>query len=58
MAAEQLINLIIEAGLELTLPAGIITWEARGSSSIIDLVFMTPMLISRLEYCQVKEDLC
>ena len=36
--ADQLIDLINDNNLELTLRRGTITWEARGSSSTIDLI--------------------
>ena len=44
VAANQLLNLVPEKKLLLTLPKGTVTWEARGSYSTIDFVFMTEFL--------------
>ena len=56
-AADQLLNLVAEKELSLALPKGTVTWEARGSYSTIDLVFMTEFLAERLEHCKAREDI-
>ena len=55
--SEQLLNIIEEANLSLTLPKGTITWEARQSSSTIGLVFMSEELTDRLEHCMSRPEL-
>ena len=40
-AADQLLGIVDEANLSLTLPNGTVTWEARNSFSTIHLVFMS-----------------
>ena len=44
-------------GLKLILPPGLVTWEARGAISIIDLVFITTPLLNRLIEYRVAEEL-
>lgn len=56
-AANQLLELVEEKNLSLTLPKGTITWEARNSYSTIDLVFMTSELAKQLEHCKSREDI-
>ena len=55
--ADQLLNIIEESSLSLTLPKGTITWEARQSFSTIDLVFMSENLTERLEHCMSRPEL-
>lgn len=50
-AADALLDLVDDHKLSLTLPAGTVTWEARGSQSTIDLVFMSEGLAERLIKC-------
>ena len=56
-SADQLLDVIEEANLSLTLPKGTITWEARQSFSTIDLVFMSDDLVARLEHCMSRPEL-
>lgn len=56
-AADELIDLTCEFGLDLTLPTGRTTWEARNSTSTIDLVFMSEVLRDRLEFCDTRPEL-
>jgi endonuclease/exonuclease/phosphatase family metal-dependent hydrolase len=53
--AHTLIQHTITAGLSLTLPAGTKTREASGSSSTLDLVFMSQWLKERLWHCSVDK---
>ena len=53
--AYTLIQHTITAGLSLTLPAGTKTREASGSSSTLDLVFMSQWLEERLWHCSVDK---
>lgn len=57
IAAEPLAQLVALHNLSLALPRGEITWEARGFSSTIDLVFLSPGLQERLISCSVRRDL-
>ena len=56
-AADQLIDTLQTHDMQLALPNGSVTWEARGSASTIDLVFITRALQNRIIECQVREDL-
>ena len=56
-AADTLIDVIDSAELSLTLLRGSITWEARGSQSIIDLIFMSETMASRLVHCMTRADM-
>ena len=53
-AADQLLDIVAAADLDLTLPAGTVTWEARRSSSTIDLVFMSASLVPMVEHCKAR----
>jgi hypothetical protein len=55
--ADQLIDSVQLASLQLLLPKASVTWEARGGHSTIDLVFGTGLVERRLLECQVREDL-
>lgn len=55
--ADNLIDIVEAAHMDLTLPAGTITWEARKSSSTIDLIFMTENLQNKVEHCKINEEL-
>ena len=56
-AADHLLDLVENHDLSLTLPKGSVTWEARGSFSTIDLVFMSEYLAERVEHCKTRPDL-
>ena len=56
-AADHLLDLVENHDLSLTLPKGSVTWEARGSFSTIDLVFMSEYLAERIEHCKTRLDL-
>ena len=56
-AADQLLDIIDEFNLSLTLPKGTVTWEARNTFSTIDLVFMSEYLVERLEHCMTRPEL-
>jgi exonuclease III len=51
--ADALIEHTAEAGLSLALPQGSITWETRGASSTIDLVFASESIHQRILHCAV-----
>lgn len=57
MAANQLLELLEEKDLSLTLPRGTIIWEARSSYSTIDLIFMTSGLVDCFKHCKSREDI-
>ena len=56
-AADALLEAVQSADMNLTLPRGTVTWEARNSYSTIDLVFMTENLSERLEHCKVRPEM-
>ncbi len=56
-AANELLDIVEEHDLTLTLFKKFITWKNRIAASIIDLTFMTTYLIDRLEHCQTRSDL-
>ena len=56
-AADQLLNIVEEFDLSLTLPKGTVTWEARNSFSTIDLVFMSEFLAERLEHFMSRPEM-
>ena len=56
-AADQLLDIIEEADLELVLLPGTITWEARQSCSTIDLVFLSADLVPKLEHCKTRSEM-
>lgn len=43
--------------MELTLPPGTITWEARQSYSTINLVFLSSRLVPLLEHCKTRPEI-
>ena len=55
--SDYLIDIATEANLQLTLPRGTITWEARNSTSTIDLIFMTTKLTNKIEHCKIRNEL-
>lgn len=56
-AADQLLDIVGTMNMELTLPPGTITWEARQSSSTIDLVFLSAGLVSKLKHCMTRPEM-
>jgi len=56
-AAEPIVEITTQNGLTLASPKGETTWEARGSTSTIDLVFLSKALQDRLITCKVRPDL-
>ena len=56
-AADQLLDSVMQANLQLLLPPGSTTWEARGGRSTIDLVFGSDLVANRLIECKVRQDL-
>lgn len=55
--ADTLIDMVTQAKLQLTLPRGTTTWEARGTRSTIDLVFMEDWLAQAVEHCRAAPEL-
>ena len=53
-AANQLLNLIETANLNLILSQNTITWQAKNTTSIIDLMFMSKYLRKKLIHCEIK----
>lgn len=51
--ADKLILLMEEFKMKQVLPRGIITWRRANSQSIIDLIFITPLLWKSLIQCQI-----
>ncbi len=56
-AANELLDIVKEHDLTLTLFKKFITWKNRIAASIIDLTFMTTHLIDKLEHCTTRSDL-
>lgn len=56
-AANQLLDVVRQAQLQLTLSPGTVTWEARKSTSTIDLVFMTDVLQHTLLHCRSRPEM-
>ena len=50
-AADQLLDIADAVQFTLCLPQGMIIWEARNTSSIINLIFATSELHQRLQSC-------
>ena len=55
--ADQLLEIIDDKNLSLTLPKGTVTWKAKDSFSTIDLVFMSEYLVERLKHYKSKPEL-
>lgn len=55
--ADELILLTEEFIMKQVLPRVIITWQRADSQSIIDLIFMTPLLRESLIQCQTSKSL-
>jgi hypothetical protein len=57
VVADQLIDLINVKQMQLCLSQDIITWEARNSFNIIDLIFMISRLHASMTHCESRRDL-
>ena len=55
--ANALIDIIYSAELSLTLFRDFITWKTRESQSIIDFIFMSENMTSRLIHCMIRVDM-
>lgn len=55
--ADDLLQIINEAGLQLLTPPGEVTWEARGATSTIDLAFSTENIAQLLVRCKRDDQL-
>jgi hypothetical protein len=55
--ADELLDIMNEHDLMLTLSRDTITWETRNTCSIIDLIFMSSYLTKRLKHCMIRSDL-
>ena len=55
--ADNLIDIVDAAQMDLTLPAGRIIREDQKSVSTIDLIFMTEKLQCKIEHCKINEEL-
>ena len=53
-ATNQLLNLIETTNLNLILSQNMITWQAKNTMSIIDLIFMSKYLHEKLIHCEIK----
>src|SRR5882757_3475466 len=54
LAADIVVETLLARDMELVTPKGTITWEARGSTSTIDLAFTSQRLQQRLVECTVN----
>ena len=57
LAADIVVETLLARDMELATPKGTITWEARGSTSTIDLAFTSQRLQQRLVECTVNSAL-
>jgi hypothetical protein len=57
VAMNDLLDIMQNRNLTLTLSRDSITWKARNSISIINLTFMTTHLAKRLKHCMTRSDL-
>ena len=55
--ADRLIDIVEEKAMNLTLPAGTMTWQGPKSFTTIDLIFMTPFLQDRLIHCMDRPEM-
>src|SRR5262249_39841790 len=55
--ADDLLQITQEAGLQLLTPPGVLTWEAKGITSTIDLVFGTRNIAQKLIRCKRDDHL-
>ncbi len=56
-AADQLIDVVLQTRMQLTLSTSTIIWEARHLSSTIDLMFMISWLVNNVISCETRSDL-
>jgi hypothetical protein len=56
-AIDQLIDLLVNKHMNLCLFQKIVTWKARNSHNIIDLIFMIERLQANVTHCESKRDL-
>ena len=54
---DELLRVVNEADLQLLTPPGTITWEARGQSSTVDLIFSSTSLEQKVISCYVDLNL-
>jgi hypothetical protein len=55
-AANQLIDVVLQTRIQLTLSINTIIWKTRHSSSTIDLVFMIDWLVNNVINCETRFD--
>jgi Reverse transcriptase (RNA-dependent DNA polymerase)/Endonuclease-reverse transcriptase len=55
--AEEIIQLMADLDLQSPVPRGITTWQSRSDAkeSTIDLMLVTPELMSEVQYCNIDE---
>src|SRR5437762_6716310 len=53
---DNLLSLTSEAGLDLVLPQGSVTWQRGGRASTIDLTFASEALVQRVVRCSPRAD--
>ncbi len=56
-AIDQLIDLLVSKHMNLCLSQRIVTWEAKNSHNIIDLIFMIERLQASITHCENRRDL-
>jgi hypothetical protein len=56
-AIDQLIDLLVNKHMNLCLSQRIVTWKARNSRNIIDLIFMIERLQASITHCESRRDL-
>ncbi len=56
-AIDQLLDVVYQTQLRLTLSSSTITWKTRNSCNIIDLIFMFEELQKRLIHCMIRSKL-
>ena len=53
----QLIDIINEANMKLILSQETITWEAKNFQNILDLIFMSNVLINKIKHCKTRSEI-
>jgi hypothetical protein len=56
-AIDQLIDLLVSKHMNLCLSQRIVTWKAKNSRNIIDLIFMIERLQASITHCESRRDL-
>jgi hypothetical protein len=56
-AIDQLIDLLVNKHMNLCLSQRIVTWKAKNSRNIINLIFMTERLQTSITHCESRRDL-